>query len=323
MLIDDVIIKVIAGNGGKGMVAFDKTKMVKGATGGNGGKGGDIYFEGVSDLNALKQFRYQKEVKANNGKNGMNKRKDGANGENTILKIPIGTIIHNLSNGQNKEITKIGERILIAKGGLGGRGNYSFRSSIKTTPLYAQKGLLGESFNIRLELKLIADIGFIGLPNVGKSTLLNELTNASSKVANYNFTTLEPHLGVYFDLILADIPGLIEGASASKGLGVKFLRHIERTKTLFHLISSESKDPKKDYEIIRKELEKHNPKILEKKEYIFLSKSDTISKQELNKKLKLFKNAYPLSIIDEESITHIKKILNNVISKKTRSNESD
>lgn len=321
MLIDDVTIKVTAGKGGSGAIAFDKTKMGQGPTGGNGGNGGNIYLKGVANLSALKQFRYQKEIKAGNGKNGMGKLKDGATGKDIILKIPIGTLIHNLSTGQKKEITRINNEILIAKGGQGGKGNHYFRSSIKTSPKHAQQGLLGENFNIRLELKLIADIGLIGLPNVGKSTLLNELTNASSKVSNYAFTTLEPHLGVYYDLILADIPGLIKGASVGKGLGIKFLRHIERTKILFHLISSESNYPKKDYEIIRNELKKHNPRILEKQEYIFLSKSDTISEKELKEKLKLFKNAFSLSIIDDESMENIKKILNNVIKQKTRSNE--
>jgi len=321
MLIDDVTIKVIAGKGGKGAVAFDKTKMGQGPVGGNGGNGGSIYFKGVANLSALKQFRYQKEITAENGKNGMGKLKDGATGKDIILKIPIGTLIHNLSTGQKKEITRINNEILIAKGGQGGKGNHYFRSSIKTSPKHAQQGLLGESFNIRLELKLIADIGLIGLPNVGKSTLLNELTNASSRVSNYAFTTLEPHLGVFHDLILADIPGLIKGASVGKGLGIKFLRHIERTKILFHLISSESSNPKKDYKTVRDELKKHNPKILEKQEYIFLSKSDTISEKELKEKLKLFKNAFSLSIIDDESMENIKKILNNVIKQKTRSNE--
>ncbi|MDD4358423.1 MAG: GTPase ObgE [Candidatus Pacebacteria bacterium] len=316
MLIDDITIKIFAGKGGKGRVAFDKTRMAKGPTGGNGGNGGSIYFEGVSNLSSLKQFRYQKEVRAEDGEEGKGQLKDGANAEDVILKIPVGTIIHNLSNGQKIEITKIGEKVLIAKGGKGGKGNNFFKSSTNTTPMQFQKGLPGEAFIIRLELKLIADIGLIGLPNAGKSTLLNELTSASSKVANYCFTTLEPHLGVYYELILADIPGLIEGASVGKGLGIKFLRHIERTQILFHLISAESEDPKKDYEVIRKELEKYNPEILKKEEYIFISKSDAIDEKELKKKLKLFKNTLPISILDEESMNNVKKILNTIIAKK-------
>lgn len=316
MLIDDVTIKISAGKGGEGKVAFEKTRMAKGPTGGNGGEGGSVYFEGVSNLSALKQFRYKKEAKADNGENGMGQLKDGSKGKDIVLKIPVGTIIHNLSNGQNQEITKVGEQILIAKGGKGGKGNNYFKSSTNTTPLKAQKGLPGETFTIRLELKLIADIGLIGLPNAGKSTLLNELTNASSKVSNYCFTTLEPHLGVYYDLILADIPGLIEGASVGKGLGIKFLRHIERTKILFHLISAESEDIKKDYDVIRAELKKYNPKILEKKEYIFISKSDLIPEKELKKKLKSLKGASSLSIVDEESMNNVKKILNTIIAEK-------
>jgi len=318
MLIDDITIKLIAGNGGKGRVAFDKSVMAKGPTGGNGGEGGYIYVEGVSDLSALKQFRYKKEIKAEDGEDGKKELKDGAKGKDIVLKIPIGTIIHNLSNGQDIEVTRIGEKILVAKGGKGGKGNNFFKSSTNTTPLHAQKGLPGENFTTRLELKLIADIGFVGLPNAGKSTLLNELTNASSKVANYCFTTLEPHLGVYYELILADIPGLIEGASVGKGLGIKFLRHVERTKIIFHLISAESEDPKKDYEIIRKELGRYNPKILEKEEYIFISKSDAILEKELKKKLKLFKNALPISILDEESMNNVKKILNTIIAEKAK-----
>lgn len=316
MLIDDVTIKIFAGNGGKGKVAFEKSKMGKGPTGGNGGEGGDIYLEGVSNLSALKQFRYKKEIRAENGENGKEQLKDGRKGDDIVLMIPVGTIIHNLSNGKKDEITKVGEVILLAKGGKGGKGNNFFKSSRVTTPLHAQQGLPGESFNIRFELKMIADIGLIGLPNAGKSTLLNELTNASSKVANYSFTTLEPHLGVYYDLILADIPGLIEGASVGKGLGIKFLRHIERTKILFHLISAESNNFKKDYETIRKELGRYNSKILEKKEYIFISKSDLISEKELKKKLKDFKEALPISIIDENSLESLKKILNNIIVEK-------
>ena len=316
MLIDDVTIKISAGKGGEGKVAFEKSRMAKGPTGGNGGAGGSVYLEGVSNLSALKQFRYQKEVKANNGEGGMGQLKDGSKGEDVILKIPVGTIIHNLSNGQTQEITKVGEKILIAEGGKGGKGNNYFKSSTNTTPLHAQKGLPGEAFTVRLELKLIADVGLIGLPNAGKSTLLNELTNASSKVSNYCFTTLEPHLGVYYDLVLADIPGLIEGASVGKGLGIKFLRHVERTKILFHLISADSEDFKKDYDVIRAELKKYNPKILEKKEYIFISKSDLIPEKELKKKLKSLKGASSLSIVDEESMNNVKKILNTIIAEK-------
>jgi GTP-binding protein len=246
MLIDEAEIKINAGHGGKGAVAFNTNLNSRGPAGGSGGKGGSAYGEGVSDLSVLGQFRFKKEFSAENGGDGRGQFRDGKNGYDLILKLPVGTVAHNLTSGSEINFEKIGERILLAKGGLGGRGNFQFRSSKNTSPKHAEPGRPGESFMFRLELKFIADIGFIGLPNVGKSSLLNKLTNARSKVANYPFTTLEPNLGAYYELILADIPGLIEGSSSGKGLGIKFLRHIERTHILFHFISAESPTPVKD-----------------------------------------------------------------------------
>lgn len=322
MLIDDVIIKMAAGNGGKGAVAFNKNMKSLGPVGGSGGKGGSIYFEGVSDLGALGQFRYKKDIKADNGADGRGQFCDGPDGKDLVLKVPIGTVIRKIDDGEIEiaEVLKIGEKILVAKGGLGGKGNFHFRSSTNTTPKQFQTGLQGESFTARLELKLIADIGFIGLPNAGKSSLLNELTKAKSKVANYPFTTLEPNLGAYYELIIADIPGLIEGASSGKGLGIKFLRHIERVKTLFHLISAESENPAKDYKIIKKELEAHSKKLVKKIEYVFLSKSDTILEKDAEKKIatlkKINKNVFPISILDDASMEKVKKILNKIQAEK-------
>jgi GTP-binding protein len=320
MLIDDVKIKVTAGQGGCGAVAFNRTKMSLGPTGASGGKGGDVYLEGVPDLGALNQFRYKKELAANNGENGKIQLNDGANGDDLILKVPIGTVVHNLSRGKDNEIVSIGQRLLMVKGGRGGKGNYKFRSATNTSPTEFQEGLPGEECELHLELKLIADVGFIGLPNVGKSSLLNELTNAKSKVANYSFTTLEPNLGVYYELILADIPGLIEGASEGKGLGIKFLRHIERTKILFHFISAESAEPVKDYQVVRNELTTYNKELLIKPEYVFLSKSDLLTPKELKEKVKMFrlikKEIIPISIIDNESIKQIEKILRDIIKQK-------
>ena len=317
MLIDDVTIKVSAGNGGKGAVAFNKNLMSLGPAGGSGGKGGSVYFEGVSDLGALSQFRYKKDIKSDNGADGKGQFCDGHDGKDLVLKVPIGTVIYkNEEREQQDEVLKIGERILIAKGGKGGKGNFHFRSSRNTTPKQFQTGLPGENFTVKLELKLIADVGFIGLPNAGKSSLLNELTKAKSKVANYPFTTLEPNLGAYYELIIADIPGLIEGASAGKGLGIKFLRHIERTKILFHLISAESENPTKDYKIIKKELEAHNKELAKKTEYVFLSKSDAAPAEEVKKKIaalkKINKNVLPISILDNASMEKVKKILNKI-----------
>lgn len=320
MLIDDVTVKARGGSGGKGAVAFDKNKMSLGPTGADGGNGGGVYFEGVSDLSALIQFRHKKEVVAKNGMDGRGQFRDGQDGGDLILKVPVGTVIHNLETGKVREIVKIGERVSAAQGGHGGKGNFKFRAPHRTSPKEFQYGLPGENFTIRLELKLIADVGIIGLPNAGKSSLLNELTKAKSKVANYPFTTLEPNLGVYYKLILADIPGLIEGASAGRGLGIKFLRHIERTKILFHLISAEAENPAKDYKIIKKELAAHNKALAEKPEYLFLSKSDVLPAAEVKEKIKVLKkinkNAVAISIHDWESMEKTKKILNKIESKK-------
>lgn len=320
MLIDDITIKVKAGDGGDGAVAFNKNMMSLGPAGGNGGKGGSVYFEGVSDLNALGQFRNKKKLAADDGGHGGKQFCDGIDGEDLISKIPVGTIIRILDTGQAREIIKIGEKVLAASGGQGGKGNFKFRSATNTSPKEFQRGASGEAFTIRLELKLIADVGLVGLPNAGKSSLLNELTGAKSKVAGYPFTTLEPSLGAYYELILADIPGLIEGASAGKGLGVKFLQHIERTKTILHLISAESENPAVDYSIIRKELSRYSEELALKPEYIFLSKSDILSPAELKKKISILqemnKKAIAVSIYDESSISKVKEILNGIKAKK-------
>ena len=320
MLIDDVRIKVAAGHGGRGAVAFNKNLMSLGPAGGSGGKGGSVFAEGISDLSALNQFRYKKELAAENGLDGRNQFKDGYDGKDLVIKVPVGTVIRNLTNETEMETTKIGERLLLAKGGKGGKGNFHFRSSRNTSPREFQPGLPGEKFEFRLELKLIADIGLVGLPNAGKSSLLNELTNAKSKVANYPFTTLEPNLGVYYEIIIADIPGLIEESSKGKGLGIKFLKHVERTKILFHLISAESASIPKDYKIIRKELGAYNKSLLKKPEYLFLTKSDEVTPVELKKKLaaakKINKKAIAVSVYDDESIMAVKKILNEIKGKK-------
>jgi len=320
MLIDDITIRVKAGNGGDGAVAFNKNLMSLGPAGADGGKGGSVYFEGVSDLGALSQFRNKKEIVSEDGKNGKGQFSDGPDGEDVIFRVPVGTVVHNLNTKEDREIIKIGERILIAQGGKGGRGNFQFRSSTNTSPRQFTRGKPGEQFNVRLELKLIADVGFVGYPNAGKSSLLNELTNANSKVANYPFTTLEPNLGVYYELILADIPGIIEGASVGKGLGIKFLKHIERTKIIFHLVSTESSDVVKDYKIIKKELANYSKELAERPEYLFLSKSDMVEPAELKKKLallkKLNKNAVAISIHDMDSLEKVKKILNKISTEK-------
>ena len=316
MLIDDIKIKIAAGKGGKGAVAFNRNMKSLGPVGASGGKGGSVYALPVSDISALQQFRFKKEFEAGNGGDGQGQFRDGKTGADLVLKLPVGTVIHNLTKKSDTEIQKIGERILLAEGGIGGRGNFHFRSSRNTSPTQSQGGRPGEEYELRLELKLIADVGFVGLPNAGKSSMLNRLTNAKSKVAHYPFTTLEPNLGAYYELILADIPGLIAGSSSGKGLGIKFLRHIERTKILFHFISSESLDSEGDYKTIRKELGAYKKELLEKPEYLFLSKSDLANKTALKEKSALLKklNAHmiPLSINNPQSIKEIKRILNKI-----------
>lgn len=328
MIVDDVIIKIKAGDGGNGAVAFNRNMNQYGPVGGSGGNGGSVYVEGVSDLDALKQFKTKKIIIAENGQNGRGQFIDGKTGKDVVIKIPVGTVVHNLNTKQEYDITKIGQRILIAKGGIGGRGNFHFRSSINTSPKEFEYGTKGEEFDIRFELKMIADIGLIGFPNAGKSSLINELTNAQSKVANYPFTTLEPHLGAYYDLIIADIPGLIEGASNNKGLGFKFLKHIERTEVLFHLIACDSQDIIKEYQTIRNELEKYSKKLASKTEYIILTKTDLVNEQQQKQQIELLskfnKNIIPVSIYNFDQMENLKSILNKLMkNKNTQDNNKD
>ncbi|MBI5457319.1 GTPase ObgE [Candidatus Kaiserbacteria bacterium] len=320
MLIDELTIKVKAGDGGNGAVAFNKVKLSRGPTGADGGTGGSVYFEGTGDINALMVFASRQEVEAERGRDGRGQFLDGRRGEDMVLKVPTGTTVTNLGTGFKQEIAEVGQRVLAAGGGVGGRGNFKFRSATNTTPMEHEDGTKGDEATYKLELRLIADVGFVGLPNAGKSSLLNELTAAKSRVANYPFTTLEPHLGSYYGVILADIPGIIEGASGGKGLGVKFLKHIERTKVLFHLIDAESDDVVRDHKIIRKELETYNPELTKKVEHVFLTKSDMLTPEEVEEKLAALKKAglkpLAISILETESLEQVKKILNKIKDEK-------
>lgn len=316
MLVDHIEVRLEAGPGGRGGLAFQKVRLNRGPTGGDGGNGGNIFFEGVSDINVLASISANKVIRAEKGMNGRGQFIDGNRGEDKIIKVPTGTMIINKETSFTKEITAIGERLLAAGGGKGGRGNFKFRSSTNTTPREFEEGTQGDVVDYILELRMIADVGLVGLPNAGKSSLLNELTAAKSRVANYAFTTLEPHLGAYYGIIIADIPGLIEGASEGKGLGDKFLKHIERTKIIFHLISSESDDVLRDYKIVRNELVAYNPEIAAKKEYVFLTKSDMVETSELKKKVAALKKAkvtaVPISILDDDSMKEVQKVLNKI-----------
>ena len=313
MLIDEITITTRAGDGGNGAVAFNKVKLSRGPTGGDGGTGGSVYFEGTGDINAFMIYASRKEVEAERGRDGRGQFLDGRRGEDFIMKVPTGTSIINVETQYTQEITEVGQRILAAGGGIGGRGNFKFRSATNTTPMEHEDGTKGDGATYRLELRLIADVGFVGLPNAGKSSLLNELTAAKSRIANYAFTTLEPHLGSYYGVILADIPGIIEGASSGKGLGVKFLKHIERTKILFHLIDAESEDVARDYRVIRKELETYNPELMKKTEHVLLTKIDALSPEALEEKIAALETLHlkplPISILIPESFEAIKKII--------------
>ena len=313
MLVDDVTIEVKAGRGGDGVVRFTKLMSSQGPTGGNGGHGGSVYIEGVSDLGALKPFRNKKSVKAQKGTDGAQNNCHGSAGEDVVIPVPVGTVATDCTRDRVYDITHVGQKELVAKGGNGGFGNAHFKSSRNTKPLRANAGKRGDEITLHLALKLIADIGFVGLPNVGKSSLLNALTNASSKVANYQFTTLEPHLGVYYNLILADIPGLIEGAATGRGLGHKFLRHVERTKALFHFIAADSEHPAKDYDIIRHELASFNTAMNQKEEWIIISKSDLVSAERLADITAQLQQKNPrvltLSLLEDGGTDAVKKTL--------------
>jgi len=303
MLLDKVDVTFCAGNGGNGKVSFKK--LGRGPDGGNGGRGGDLYVTASSDLTILYQFSQKDFLAAENGIPGGDNIKSGHKGEDLTITLPVGTSLVNRDTGNVVlELTEVGQTVKLLKGGDGGHGNWEFRSARNTTPMKAQKGFPGEIMNLTLNLKLIADYGLIGLPNAGKSSLLNELTNSNAKIGNYAFTTLSPNLGVINGKVVADIPGLIEGASDGKGLGINFLKHIEKVKVLIHCIDAISNDYEKDYKIVRNELKKYNPLLLKKKEVILLTKSDLV-----NGEIK-FKNAIPVSIHDIESINKIKKLVN-------------
>ena len=315
MLVDDVTITITAGNGGNGAVSFRRNAQTPkgGPDGGNGGNGGSVYVQGEDDILGLRDFRFKKSLHAEDGIKGAKQNLFGRAGKDLLIKIPVGTLITDTTTGEQWEITDTTTKLLLAQGGIGGRGNNEFKSATNQTPRYAEKGTPGQERIIRFELKLIADIGFIGLPNAGKSSLLKSLTNATPKIGNYPFTTLEPHLGMLSGITLADIPGLIEGAHEGKGLGMQFLRHVEKTKLLVHCIDITTEKLFDTYHIIRDELDAYNKEILTKPEIIVLTKSDLVSEKEAatqTKKLqKLKKEVLVVSVINDQQLENLKSYL--------------
>lgn len=311
MLTDEVEVIFTAGDGGHGKASFFPG-FKSGPDGGNGGNGGSIYIVVTSDLTALNQFMGKNWRKAERGANGGKNRDTGKNAKDITITLPLGSVITDKDTGEVIELNDINQKILICKGGKGGRGTYAIASPSNTTPTKAEPGEPGQKRNLKIVLKLIADYGLIGLPNAGKSSLLNELTAANVKVANYPFTTLEPNLGVMGEKVLADIPGLIEGASSGKGLGIKFLKHIEKVNLLLHCVSAETKDLETDYRVVREELGKFNPLLIQKKEIILLTKSDTVTPEELKKKQEILQKhgtVLPISIYDDASLKQLEKVL--------------
>lgn len=308
--IDNVTINASAGNGGNGVVRWlrEKGRPMGGPCGGDGGNGGDVLLQGVRDLEALKNYAYEKRFNAEQGAPGSGRNRHGANGEQKILSVPVGTCAKVSETGKEIEIMKEGETVVLFKGGRGGRGNNYFKSSTNQNPMECTHGTAGQKGTVTLELKIIADGGLIGLPNAGKSSLLNTLTHAHAKIGAYPFTTLEPNLGAFWGYVIADIPGIIEGAAGGKGLGSRFLKHVERTNMLIHLVSLEQEDVVETYHTIRNELSSFGKELVGKKEIVVLSKSDIVSDEVLEKKKKELmkaldiKNVYSVSIKNPESI---------------------
>jgi len=324
--VDYVKINLSSGNGGKGSSHLHREKYISkgGPDGGDGGRGGHIIIVGNKNLWTLYNFKFQKHFNAGHGKDGSKNRRTGANGSDKYIEVPLGTIIRDLETKEIiYEITENNHEFVILKGGLGGRGNWHFKSATRQTPRYSQQGIKGKNLNIIMELKILADVGFVGFPNAGKSTLLSVLTSAKPKIADYEFTTLKPNLGIvnyhdYKSFVVADIPGIIEGASKGKGLGHYFLRHIERNSILLFIIPIDSKDVKKEFEILRGELLKYNPELIDKKFLIAFSKCDLLDnelikefKEEVGKKFS--KNSF--IIISSISKRNISKLKDNLWDK--------
>lgn len=332
--IDEMTIEASAGRGGDGVVRWRQEKFVPkgGPAGGDGGRGGDFFVLGVRDVHILSKYKARKKFTAGRGEDGGNKSLHGKNGEDFVLELPLGSIITNNETEEKWMLAEEGQKILLLRGGYGGFGNEHFKSSTNTTPREWRPGQDGEKGNFKIELELFADIGLIGLPNAGKSSLLNALTNAVAKVGDYAFTTLDPNLGDFYGYIIADIPGLIEGANIGKGLGVKFLRHIKRTKMLAHLVSLENLikgagGMTKVYKEIRKELKLYDKNmnlqkegLFSKEEIIILTKTDTADPKVVTKKIKEFeklgKKVFTISLFDDKMVKKLQDNFLKLLQKK-------
>jgi GTP-binding protein len=326
--VDYVKIHVFSGNGGKGSSHLHREKYVAkgGPDGGDGGRGGHVIVRANPNLWTLLNFKFKRHFKAGHGEHGSKNRSTGADGEDVYIDVPLGTVLKNTEDDSFiAEITEESQELIIATGGLGGRGNWHFKSPTNQTPRYAQSGLAGEEKNITLELKVLADVGLVGFPNAGKSTLLSVMTSAKPKIADYEFTTLKPNLGIveyrdFQSFVMADIPGIIEGAAEGKGLGHYFLRHIERNATLLFLVPADSADHLKEYGILCDELKRYNPELLDKDRFLVISKSDMLD-EELMSELKdeIESNAPGLqfmfiSSVAQKGITTLKDKLWNLLN---------
>jgi GTP-binding protein len=324
-LVDEVILHISAGSGGDGVVQWHRNRRIQkgGPAGGDGGRGGDVYLRGVRDVERLAKYISNPKFKAEDGGPGGSNSLEGKDGEDLFIDIPLGSLVTFLQSKETPretyDIVKEGQLVKILSGGKGGFGNEHFKSSRNVTPMEQTDGKLGEVGDFKVELRLIADAGFIGYPNAGKSTLLNALTNSKAKIGNYAFTTLEPNLGAFGHYILADIPGLIEGASSGKGLGDRFLKHVMRTKTLIHCISAERDNIKEAYDAIRKELKEYDSRLLDKKEILVITKSDMVDDETLEELIKdaseIYKETIAVSVIDDDSIEQLGKEIMNILHK--------
>ena len=319
--IDEIQFHARAGNGGGGVVRWrhEKNKEYSGAAGGNGGPGGDVYVRAVNDISILTKYKTTKSFEARNGFAGSNWSRQGKSGEDCYIDLPVGSVIRNTQTGFTAELMEAGQVEKILHGGRGGLGNEHFKASTNIRPEQSTDGREGESGDFVVELNLIADAGFIGLPNAGKSSLLNALTNSNAKVGSYAFTTLDPNLGVLHGYVLADIPGIIEGASEGKGLGFKFLKHVKRTSLLIHLVSVENEDVLATYRSIRDELEKYGEGLSEKPEIIVLTKIDLIDKKKQKELQATMKSAglktLTVSVLDDAGM---KKLSEEIVKKITK-----